>query len=181
MTHSFNPTSDQNALGVYQLVGSQFSAIAPADHPEREREVRRIIRTLGSGYRPLWVTNIWRSPNGGLVRRCHHILGHYEPNPKRARNLITGLILPTTKLYGLEWRNPIFVDDLLDGLTNDERELIGRPSVRPNVRGKRRVLPRYEPLDSRIISGLRRGRWEIDNVSTEDQTQALVKAQETAA
>lgn len=145
-----------NELGVYVLAGSQFSAIPPADYPQHEEYVRAILE-MGSAYRPLWVTNFWRSPNGGVLRRCHHVMGHYQPNPTNPRRLLSGLLLPSHNLYGIEWRNPIYADDMLDGLTDFERTRTGK------------VLPRYEALSGGVVNGIRYYLWKKRNKSLEQQ------------
>jgi hypothetical protein len=144
----FEPDATAAELGVYRLVGTHFSAVAPPDYPEHHEEVRLIIRELGERFRPLWVTNIWQAPHGDreLIRRCHHVLGQYDPAPTAQKRRIRNLLLPTVRLYGIEWRQPIYCDEVLDGLTNEERSA-----------GK--VLPRYQPLDYGVIAQLRFSQW----------------------
>jgi hypothetical protein len=80
-------------------------------------------------------------------------MGHYDPNPTHKRRLIPGLVMPTVPRYGLHWENPIFEDDILDGLTDSQR-----------VRG---MVPKYQPLDMAVLDGIRRTIWERNRVNKE--------------
>lgn len=137
------------SLGLPKKVGTYYSAIPPADGPECGDVVRAILEALrpeGVAYRPLWVTNIWGLPTGGHVRVIHHVFGYYDPHPENPKRPLRHLVLPTIPLYGIRWEHPIFEAELLDGLSDEERN--------------RGVFPRYQPLDWRVLDGIRLQVWK---------------------
>lgn len=141
-------------LGLYVKLSTSYSAIPPPQFGACEDTTRVILRELGDNFRPIWATSAYRSPNGGTVVTHLHVLGSYVPvtknrDPRKSGQLIKGLLLPTVGSLGIDWKAPIYADDVLDGLSDDER-LAG-------------ALPRYEPLDWEVVAALRRGLWRKRN------------------
>ena len=139
-------------LGLHVKLGEQFTAVPPPDYPACDDVTRRVLRELGDNFRPLYVVQHWQAPGtNGLVRICLHVLSSYIPitkdkDPRKSGTLARNVLLPTVGNCGIQWRAPIYNDDVLDGLTDDER-MAG-------------ALPRYEPLDMGLVDVFRRHLWE---------------------
>ncbi len=156
--------SDQNSDGVWTLVSSTVSAVTPANYSSSEDVIRALLR-VWPNFRPLWITNTYRSPNGGLKSVSFHAIAHYDPRGQFDKRIITGLVLPSTKLYGIEWKQPIYLDDIVDGLSNYERKFILDPfAVRSGDARlrQRRVFPRYQPLTHGLVGQVQQHLDEVE-------------------
>jgi len=121
VVEEFEPDASPNELGVHVLLGGQVSCVPPAVVPSSESEVKRIWRELNPRFVPLWITNDWRTPNGGTTRVHLFAVGAHVTSGECEKAPIHGLLLPTTPVYGRMPQLPIVVFDILDGLTNQER------------------------------------------------------------
>lgn len=159
-------------LGLHVKLGEFFTAVPPPDMPTCDEVTKRVRRELGDNFRPLYVVQHWRAPGtNGLVRVVLHVLGSYLPitkdrDPRKSGALVHNLLLPTIGNCGIQWQAPIYNDDVLDGLTDDER--------------KAGVLPRYEPLDMDLVDVFRCHLWKKRNkqrLSKEAQARADIDQQ----
>jgi hypothetical protein len=152
-----------NALGVYVPVGHQITGIPDALYPAPDSLIRRILE-FDKDFRPLWVNQWWKSPNGGIVKTGHHMLARYVPNPRSARRVIKGLVLPTVKTYGVYFKPPILEALLLDGLSQTERD--------------NGALPRYVPFTSVLVENMRANMWRRNNLNTDERVDAAERREE---
>lgn len=146
---SFAPDASAADLGVHTLIGGQVSCVPDALYPADAGLVARIRQEIDPQFRPLWVTNFWRSPGGAVVRVGHHMVARYVPHPYLFAPTIRHLMLPTFPHYGIHWRTPIVEAYLLDGITDEERD--------------RGMLPRYEPFSDRHFQTLKASMWARNN------------------
>jgi hypothetical protein len=154
-----------NALGVYVPVGHSITGIPDAMYPAPDSLVRRILK-FDPAFRPLWVNQWWKSPNGGIVKTGHHMLARFVPHPRSPKRVIKGLLLPSYKLYGVEFRPPILEALLLDGLSDEERN--------------RGVLPKYVPYTGVLVENMREMMWRRNNIHPDDRAKAMVEKPEAA-
>lgn len=123
-------------------------------YPAPDSLIRHILE-FDKDFRPLWVNQCWKSPNGGIVKTGHHMLARYVPHPRAARRVIKGLTLPTTKLFGVTYQPPILEALLLDGLSDEERD--------------RGVLPNYVPFTGVLVENMRAMMWRRNNIHPDDR------------
>lgn len=148
----FTPNASAADLGQHVLLGCQFTAVPPPDYPAHDDVAKAILREIRDNFRPLWVNQLWRTPNSGIVKRSLHVTGTYIPitrdrDPRKSGLLVKNLLMPTSSSLGIDWRAPIYIDDIMDGLTDDEKQVAG-------------VLPRYTPLDWDVYAGMKRYLWQ---------------------
>jgi len=144
----FNPDASANELGVYRWLTGWYQCWSPAGFPDPEGFVRAMNR-LDPGFRLLWVTNVWLSPNEGTVKTTSYALGRYVRDPHASVTLAARMLLPTHSRYGVRYRNPIVVADIRDGLTNAERS-----------KGQ---LPRFEPMTGYLFRSMEKAIWLVRN------------------
>lgn len=142
---TFNANADSNELGVHTTVGYCVTA----DYNFDSYWARRILAELDPFFRPLWVNILHRSPNGGFVWTGHHMLARYVPITRAQIAPIRNFLPPTSAVHGIRYENPIIEADLLDGLTDSERDL--------------GVLPRYQPFTGERFRQMQYARWVLRN------------------
>lgn len=162
----FDIDADANELGVHTLLGGVVTCFPPAGVPDTSHFTRRIWRELDNTYVPLWVTNVWRSPNGGHVKVHHLAVGSYVPEGDDDRVGIKGLLMPRFPVHGRLPKNPIAIVDILDGLTDEERNF-----------GE---LPRWQPLTEQALEWGRYFAWRDRNVEVRRQFESRNKADDAA-
>jgi hypothetical protein len=162
----FNPDASANELGLYERVGAQITCVPDPVYSIPVHLLRQIHREIDPAFRPLWVNILWKSPNGGVVRTGHHLIARHVLHPIAGAPVIKGLLLPTTNLYGIEWRQPILIATVLDGLSDQERN--------------RGVLPRYVPFDARIVKSMKYAMWRRNNVSANERANQNDQAEQEA-
>lgn len=157
--------ADHNRLGTYKFMGGQISCVPPAVVPSLETEVRE-LREINPYFMPLWVTNQYRGPNGQVVRTYHFAVGAELADPLFPRKPIRGLLLPTSPVYGVLPRYPVVLYDILDGLTEEERNF--------------GALPRYEHVTRLAIEFARAVDWHDRHKSREQRVAERDRAQDVA-
>lgn len=160
VVEEFDADPDANALGVHTLMGGVVTCFPPVSVPN-DRDVARIIwRELEPDFVPLWITNDWRTPNYGVVRVHHVAIGRRvtDGTDSRLVKQFHHLLLPLHKVYGRTVKRPIVLVDILDGLSDEERN--------------HGALPRWQPWDEQIVDWARYIGWKVRNESVNERFQA---------
>lgn len=155
VVEQFEPDPDANALGVHTLVGGVVTCYPPVSVPNNGEVARAIWNELEPDYVPLWITNDWRTPNYGRVRVHHVAIGRRvtDGTDNRLVKQFHHLLMPIGRVYGRTVRRPIVLVDILDGLTDEERNF--------------GVLPRWQPWDDMMIHWVRYIGWKNRNQTTD--------------
>lgn len=148
----FDGNASATDLGLYSPLGYEIVAQS-AVYPFPEHYARQIRREIDPNFVPLWLNKWWRSPNGGIVHTGHHYIARHVPHPKYGEGWIANLHLPAFSVYGIRYKTPIVEVDILEGITDQERD--------------QGVLPRYEPFTGRNIQEMRRQMWKRNNERAE--------------
>lgn len=168
--HEFTAEADANQLGVYTLVGYQFSCIPDSAYPFPYHLVAE-ARAFDPDFLLLWCSAIYKSPNEGEIKTGYFALGRHVRNPSLSveetwrvqlqGQLQPGLLLPTTPpVHGVRYRNPIIVATVMDGLTDEQRQT-----------GK--YVPRFEPFTMGTVRAMRWGMWARNHLSHEERTRRM--------
>lgn len=155
--------ADHNKLGVHKFMGGQLTLFPPAEAPSQEREIRQ-LRRLNRYYVPMWVTNQWKGPNGRIVRTVHNAVGAEIIDPLFRRRPVKGLVYPAHPVYGITVRHPVVLFDILDGLTDKERNF--------------GVLPRYEHITQLAVEYARCIDYKDRNKSPLERERERAKAEQ---
>jgi hypothetical protein len=143
----------------YTPVGSVVSGVPDPMYPAPEALIRRIRAEIDPHFVPLWVNKWWKSPNGSLVKTGYHMIARHVRNPHFRAPVIKGLLLPTTKSYGIRYENPILMALSMDGLSPDE-----------SIAGH---LPRYEAFTNQTFNAMKKAMWLRNNESADVQSDDL--------
>jgi hypothetical protein len=156
MSESLDATA--NELGVYRHVGGWVQGYP--DGPWPTAKIQDVI-AFDPAFRLLWVVNVWKTPNEGIVKTGSYMIGREVKNPYASREWIKGLRLSQYPVDGVRYTRQIMAANILDGLTDSERNA-----------GK---LPRFEPFTSRHVESLRKAIWQVKHVS-QDEEDAIEQA-----
>lgn len=152
----FNPAQSQTDLGVFRKVGEVWS-INNAIHPPDWNMVLRVRREFDPFFVPLWIDKLWLSPNGGLIRTGHHVIGRCLPPALRLTSawkrkgpvqIVKPVGIPITIPY------PVLPAYTLDGASRERVEKGG--------------LPLYQDFDNGVLRTMRAAVWERNNVPPEE-------------
>lgn len=162
MSGAFDGNASANDLGVHVRVGSSISAVPDPLYPVPTHLVRLVRREIDPHFVPLWANIWWKSPNGGLVKTGHHMLARHVRNPHHGAPVIKGLLLPSNRLHGIKYEQPILEANMLDGLTDEERS--------------KGTLPHYVPFDRTVVEVMRWAMWRRNNVTPDERAMAVEEA-----
>jgi hypothetical protein len=87
------------------------------------------------------------------------MLARYVPVPRESAPRIRNLTLPVFRTYGIRYENPLLECDVLDGLTDAERN--------------QGVLPRFEQFTGRHLAAMRRQMWMRNNLTADERIAAM--------
>jgi hypothetical protein len=161
MEETVNATA--NELGAHRWVAGWVQA-----YPEGPWPVGRIkdVMAFDPDFRLLWVTNVWKTPNDGIVKTGSFMTGREVKNPFASKAWIKRLRLSQHKVSGVRYTRFTMHSDILDGLTEEERNL--------------GALPRFVPFTSQDVESLRRDFWRTRNMSQAEEEAEANKAAEEA-
>jgi hypothetical protein len=146
----------------YTPVGSVVSGVPDPMYPAPEALIRRIRAEIDPHFVPLWVNKWWKTENGSLVKTGYHMIARHVRNPHFRAPVIKGLLLPTTKTYGIRYEAPILMALSMDGLSDDE-----------SIAGQ---LPRYEPFSNQTFNAMKKAMWLRNNKSADQESDDLGNA-----
>jgi hypothetical protein len=155
---TFDADASAKDLGLHVQIGYEIVAQSVA-YPFPAHYCRQIREEIDPSFVPLWINKLWRTPNDGQVWTGHHMLARYVPVPRESAPRIKFLTLPSCRTYGIRYENPLLECDILDGLTDKERN--------------QGVLPRFEQFTGRHLEAMRRAMWLRNNLSAEERMAAM--------
>jgi hypothetical protein len=145
---TFDADATANELGLHVQLGYEIVAKSVA-YPFPEHYARQIRAEIDPDFVPLWINKLWRTPNDGIVWTGHHMIARHVRHPRSSAPLVKHLRLPMHREYGIRYENPILEADILDGITETERN--------------QGVLPRYEPFTGKHLRTMAYAMWARNN------------------
>lgn len=152
MHTTFDGNASANELGVHRFVTGWVQGFPAVDGPWPVEYVKE-VHEFDPSFRLLWVVNVWKTPNDGIVKTGGFMIARQVRNPVNTRDWIKHPRLSSHSVHGVKYQAPLLSADILDGLEDKDRQ--------------KGALPRFEPFTGRHVNTMRAALWFRNNKDTD--------------
>lgn len=165
MESTFNPDASAKDLGVHRFVTGWIQCGPGADAPWPSHNIR-LVHEFDPKFRLMWVVNVWKTPNDGIVKTGNYMLARQVVNPTATGDWIKNPRLPIGSVHGVSYRGPFLAASILDARTSSEMQ--------------HGVIPKFKPFTGREVETMRAAMWLRNNKSLDEREREASEAEAEA-